>query len=96
MQNKANWRDESRGPIVPNKPNSCRSADPEVGVPGRVDCAKQTQFPRRCPWDGAARARDAWQMCKTNPVSTGPTAPIRLEPAIGLWAQAMLRNAAPF
>jgi hypothetical protein len=27
-----------------NKPNSCAHADPEIGAPGREDCAKQTQF----------------------------------------------------
>jgi len=27
-----------------NKPNSCHYVDPEIGVPGRANCAKQTQF----------------------------------------------------
>jgi hypothetical protein len=32
-----------------NKPNFCPSTDPEIAVPGKMDCAKQTQSGRRHP-----------------------------------------------
>jgi hypothetical protein len=47
-----------------NKPNSCRHADPEIGVPGRVDCAKQSQF-------GPAPSCNRVQWRQTNPIQPG-------------------------
>jgi hypothetical protein len=40
--------------MAPNKPNSCPYADPEIGVPGRANRAKRSQF-RGSGWDGRAK-----------------------------------------
>jgi hypothetical protein len=55
-----------------NKPNSRHYADPEIGVPGRANCAKQSQLGARCPEMGAGRPAGAFRrgrLCQTNPIS---------------------------
>ncbi len=61
-------RDAARGTrgvgCCTNKPNSCHYADPESGVPGRANRAKQSQSGPA----GTRRGRRRARMCKTNPI----------------------------
>jgi hypothetical protein len=54
---------------VRNKPNSCRYADQEIGVPGRADCAKQSQFAARLR--GCGRGPFPGRLCRTKPIASG-------------------------
>jgi hypothetical protein len=52
-----------------NKPNSCHYADPEIGVPRRAYCAKQSQLaPGRCRARTPNPRRAKGQSCKTKPI----------------------------
>jgi hypothetical protein len=59
----AAWRTWDEG-CCTNKPNSCHWADREIGLPGRVDCAKQSQF-------GPAPSCNRVQWRQTNPIQPG-------------------------
>jgi len=60
-----------RGAIAPNKPNSCHYADPEIGVPGRVNRAKRSQF-----FDCGLRIADSGQPCGGTPLRAAGPGPV--------------------
>jgi hypothetical protein len=53
-----------------NKPNSYHGADPEIGVPGRANCAKQSQFARLRRAGGATGAWDVGTNAQNEPNSS--------------------------
>jgi hypothetical protein len=53
-----------------NKPNSYHGADPEIGVPGRANCAKQSQFARLRRVGGATGAWDVGTNAQNEPNSS--------------------------
>ncbi len=81
----------SLGHDMSNKPNPCHYADPEIGVPGRANRAKRSQF-LNCGLRisdcglGTALRRDG-PLCETNPIVARQAEPMDIEQAIASGAR---------